>query len=159
VTITENVFSGATTGGITGLLFTYLISNDGAAGGNQSVSSSAFQFYTPAVAGNPVFADFSPGAGVAPMMVAWNGTAVDFNFGLNTLTAGKASDVLYVQTNASRFAFGPGTAGVIDGIPVSSSLFFGPVAVPAPVAGAGIPGLIAALGGLVALARRRRKAA
>jgi hypothetical protein len=158
VTITENIFSGATTGGITGLLFTYLITNDGAAGGNQSVSSSAFQFYTPAVAGSSVFADFTPGAGVAPTMVAWNGTAVDFNFGLNTLTAGKASDTLYVQTNASRFAFGPGSAGVIDGIPVSSNLFFGPVAVPAPIVGAGLPGLLAALSGLVVLARRRRAA-
>jgi hypothetical protein len=37
VTITENVFSGATTGGITGLLFTYQISNDGVSGGNQAV--------------------------------------------------------------------------------------------------------------------------
>ena len=91
-------------------------------------------------------------------MVAWNGTAVDFDFTLNTLTAGKSSDVLYVQTNAPRFAFGPGTVGVIDGIPVSNSLFFGPVPVPAPIVGAGLPGLLAALGGLVALARRRRRA-
>ena len=41
-----------------------------------------------------------------------------------------------------------GNTGVID---------FGLVAIPGPVAGAGLPGLIAALGGLLALARRRRQ--
>jgi hypothetical protein len=40
-----------------------------------------------------------------------------------------------------------GNTGVIDfGVPI-----------PGPVAGAGLPGLIAALGGLLALARRRRQ--
>ena len=35
--------------------------------------------------------------------------------------------------------------------------FGGPSAVPGPLAGAGLPGLVAACGGLIALARRRRK--
>jgi hypothetical protein len=34
-----------------------------------------------------------------------------------------------------------------------------PVAVPGPVVGAGLPGIIAALGGLIAFARRRRQQA
>ena len=53
-----------------------------------------------------------------------------------------AADVLCGQTGCT------GQTGVLD---VSS------VAIPGPVVGAGLPGLIAAAGGLIALARRRRQ--
>lgn len=43
--------------------------------------------------------------------------------------------------------------------PESFFLVDAPAAVPGPIAGAGIPGLIAACGGLLALARRRRASA
>jgi hypothetical protein len=43
------------------------------------------------------------------------------------------------------------------GLAVTDITTNNPVAVPGPVAGAGIPGLIAACGGLLALARRRRQ--
>src|SRR5262245_648665 len=44
--------------------------------------------------------------------------------------------------------------GASDG---GESFFIVPLPVPGPLAGAGLPGLVAACGGLVALARRRRK--
>jgi hypothetical protein len=47
---------------------------------------------------------------------------------------------------AATFSFGTGPDFFIPGVPV-----------PGPVVGAGLPGLVAACAGLVALARRRRK--
>ena len=52
----------------------------------------------------------------------------------------------------SRVAF-TSTVGLAD----VSQIRFGGVAVPGPVVGAGLPGLVAAYGVLLALARRRRQ--
>jgi len=51
----------------------------------------------------------------------------------------------------ARFSFGTGPDTFITGIPITQ------FSVPGPVVGAGLPGLIAACGGLLALARRRRR--
>lgn len=53
-----------------------------------------------------------------------------------------------------EYAFFARISGANDG---PDSFFIVPAAVPGPVAGAGIPGVIAACGGLVAFARRRKK--
>jgi len=47
---------------------------------------------------------------------------------------------------AATFSFGTGPDFFIPGVPV-----------PGPIVGAGLPGLLAACGGLLALARRRRR--
>jgi hypothetical protein len=67
-----------------------------------------------------------------------------FTLNLSGITAG-------TTITAATFSFGTGPDTFIPGIPQGV-----PFSVPGPVAGAGLPGLIAAFGGLIALARRRR---
>jgi len=54
---------------------------------------------------------------------------------------------------AATFSFGTGPDTFIPGVPTTQ------FSVPGPVAGAGLPGMIAAFGGLLAFLRRRQKAA
>jgi len=49
------------------------------------------------------------------------------------------------------------TTGASTGLPSSTFIFNSAAEVPGPVVGAGLPGLLAACGALLALARRRRK--
>jgi uncharacterized iron-regulated membrane protein len=52
---------------------------------------------------------------------------------------------------------GSNPAGGNTACPLGCIAVFGTTPVPGPIAGAGLPGLILAAGGLVALARRRRQ--
>ena len=73
--------------------------------------------------------------------------------GFNTNVApGQMSECLVVETNATNWT--TGDLNFIDG-GIASVAGFAPV--PGPVVGAGLPGLIFACGGLLALARRRRR--
>jgi hypothetical protein len=54
-----------------------------------------------------------------------------------------------------EYAFFARISGATDG-PDSFFLVASPAAVPTPIVGAGIPGMVTALGGLWVLARRRR---
>jgi len=85
-----------------------------------------------------------------------NGNVVGFNWAINDrLNPGQFSPWLIIQTNASFFT--NGNLSIIDG-GTADVRAFAPTAVPGPIVGAGFPGLIMACGGLIALARRRRKA-
>jgi len=79
-----------------------------------------------------------------------DGGTIDFS---TSIAPGQASTCFVIETNA--FSDAQGVINLIDG---GIASFFGFEPVPGPVLGAGVPGLILACGGLIGLARRRRRA-
>jgi hypothetical protein len=106
--------------------------------GQNNQSSSFFQFL--------VDAD-----GHGPGGFAQLGSNVNFGSGFNTITLPAFTDL----GTSDFFRIVNGGTGNSEG--QISNITVDPIAVPGPSAGAGLPGLILAGAGLLALARRRRK--
>jgi hypothetical protein len=110
--------------------------------GQTNQSSSFVQFF--------IDAD-GPGAGVGFVQLGGN---INFGSGFNTITLPAFTDL---GTSDFFRIINGGTGNSeaqISGITVTSI-----AAVPGPIVGAGLPGMVMACGGILALARRRRKAA
>jgi len=95
-----------------------------------------------------VLASFSPEPGGVPVLAPNNGTGYP-DYTLSGFDINRGDIRL-----GDQVIFFARWSGANDG---PESFFLVPVAVPGPLLGAGLPGLIAAMGGLIMLARRRRK--
>ena len=78
-----------------------------------------------------------------------------FVVGPATFTLNLSGVTANTTITGATFSFGTGPDTFVTGVPPGVTF----QAVPGPVVGAGLPGLLAACGGLLALARRRRKTA
>jgi hypothetical protein len=84
----------------------------------------------------------------------------------NLLTSPPRADTITLTITGTSLATAPNESGNIFaahigtgciGVDCTSTFFTTPTPVPAPVVGAGLPGLVMACAGLIGLARRRRK--
>jgi len=94
-----------------------------------------------------VLASFSPEPGGVPVLAPNNGTGYP-DYTLSGFDINRGDIRL-----GDQVIFFARWSGANDG---PESFFLVPVAVPGPMLGAGLPGLLMACGGLIALARRRR---
>src|SRR5262249_6817704 len=124
------------------------------------------------VSGNPTHWGDAVNAG-GTLFIATAGFGAPGGNPINMIINGTTSSIFntdgLTKTNQLPFIQGPGTfsltvPGLTSATSITSVSFefgTGPeadfVVVPGPIAGAGLPGLVMACGGLVALARRRRQ--
>ena len=103
---------------------------------------------------NPVGGTFTAGVPPTNINETPDGASISFNWISPLLLTGQTSALLVIATNATNWT--AGNIGIIDSAAATVNGFI-PTAVPGPIVGAGIPGLIAACGALLAFSRRRRQ--
>ena len=114
---------------------------------NTSQAQTLESFYFLNLTQNTVLASFSPEPGGVPVLAPNNGTGFP-DYTLTGFDINRGDIAL-----GDQIIFFARWSGANDG---PESFFLVPVVVPGPMVGAGIPGLLAAMGGLLMLARRRR---
>ena len=92
-------------------------------------------------------------AGTAPSSIAWSADGSTVTFTYPGLTGSLNFLAGIIMTNSENFVRGANIC--MNGNVCSGG--FQPAHAPGPIVGAGLPGLVMACGGLLALARRRRR--
>jgi len=158
---------GWTTGSQVGIGFNTNQTGGGGVGVGLTMQSLTLTIYN----GTTVVGTFNLASSLTPLtftaqdlaLQQGNGNAV-FDFGLNAAEQAQFDSIITQPGSSGFFAGLASQLGCPAGAPASclaavdgADSFLGFVQVPAPVVGAGLPGLLMACGGLLALARRRRQ--